>query len=167
MRKGVSILLAIAGLSGLLGCEAIVDKKLSTMKKKIKLEDVPVVVMDSLNQRYPDNEIIRISKKTRASEIKYQFDLLFGTRRLEVEYMPDGILNETDERIAVSSIPPNIVKAVEELYENSEIKACEKKFEDGIIQYELKIRTFEKGNKIKYEITFNEAAEILQKQIKI
>ncbi len=148
---------------GLQQCSKFDIKK----EKKVKRENIPQPVLHTLRELYPEGEILQSIVVRRGGETKYRFSMWNEERRLEVKIEPDGKLDDIEEELNLDEVPENIKKAIASEFSEFSLQKAERKIEQGGAFYQVRVNVVERGNKIKYELTFKEDAELIEKKIKV
>ncbi len=80
-------------------------------------------------------------------------------KKLEIDVAPDGKLLQTEEKVAVESVPQTVMDGFHAKYKDAKPSAAEKQVKaDGTVQYELTIG----AGKQKKEITLSLAGKVLE-----
>lgn len=90
---------ALLGLSGLLATAALADEK------KIEVEDLPKVVLQSARKAYPEAKIVGASKETEDGETIYEVEMKLDGKSIELEIDDEGEIEAVEKEIEVEDLP--------------------------------------------------------------
>ena len=111
----------------------------SAQEKKIGKKDVPVAVMSAFQKAYPNAKIKGYSTEKENGKTFFEIESMRGKMSLDVEFLPDGTVNEVEEGVAAKDLPTPVMDAVKAKYPKGTVAKGEKKTVGTTISYELKV----------------------------
>ena len=95
-------------------------------EEKVALKDVPRVVLDTFQAKFPHAEIKQIEKELDADkEVVYEFGITNAGHNIDVSIEADGELASIETEIAATDIPAAVKKGLDAKYPNATIKKAE------------------------------------------
>lgn len=113
----------------------------------------PAPVKDAAGKAQPGSKIVSCEQETEKGKTQYEVQLKAADgKKLELDVAPDGAILQTEEKIALASVPEAVSKAFAARYAGAKAARAEKQTAaDGKVTYELAWRA--KGKK--KEATFD------------
>ena len=130
----------------------------------LKLDEIPVVVMDALMAKFEQAEIHQWSQEKEGDIIVYDIEFTQVGQKFEADIKVDGTIHNWEKEISAEELPEAVRKAVEEKYpqatfgdimEITEVIGQEETLEG----YEVVLETAEKKE---VEVTVSADGEILE-----
>jgi hypothetical protein len=116
------IVLAAAAL-GIVGCANMghhgSDEK--SEAKKIKDADVPALVRDSVNKRFPGASVTSVEREKENGMVVFDYELKQNGRKWETDVKDDGTIMEVEKQLQGGEIPSSIQTAVSSKYPRATI----------------------------------------------
>lgn len=139
---------ALLGLSGLLATAALADEK------KIEVEDLPKVVLQSARKAYPEAKIVGASKETEDGETIYEVEMKLDGKSIELEIDDEGEIEAVEKEIEVEDLPRAVIKAARLNFPKGKIEKVEEVTDEhDKVVYELTIA--DKGKSIEVVMSPN------------
>jgi hypothetical protein len=130
----------------------------------LELGEIPRLVMDALNAKFPNAEIHKCTKEKEDDIVVYDFEFTQEERNFEADIKEDGTIHNWEKEVADEDLPEAVKKAMEMKYPNSTIKeimeiTAVKDGKDALEGYEI---VFETAEKQEVEVTVAPDGKILE-----
>jgi hypothetical protein len=90
--------------------------------EEVPFQTVPAAVTDALKARFPYARVLKVDRDTDGGRISYEFDLMAGNTKAEVEFSPQGQFIRSKERLAAADVPANVKDALRRTHPAAGIK---------------------------------------------
>lgn len=127
-------------------------------------ENIPEIVMNAMNTRFPDAEIQKWTKENEDESVIYDIEFKQGEQKFEADVREDGTFNNWEREIDSSDLPDAVQKAFDKQYPEAVVGeimeiSTNKEGNDQIEGYEIVLK---EPDESKIEITFAPDGEILE-----
>lgn len=114
--------------------------EVETMKKS----DLPEAVLRAFEKSFPGVQAIGYDKETVDGKVQYEVTAKLETFEKDYIYLEDGTLLQTEEDIAVNSLPQIVVTAVQKKHAGCELEESAKITRGETIEFEVVVECEEK-----------------------
>jgi putative PepSY-like beta-lactamase-inhibitor len=170
------LILALLASLGLMACTTIAraeDEKSEGNEVKVKWDDVPQAVKDTLNKETNNAKIDTVDKETADGKTVYEADAMLDGKNWEVKVAEDGTLvskkedkeegekKESDEvKVKFDDLPQAVKDSLNTETNSAKIDTVDKESEDGKTIYEADATVDGK----KWEIKVGEDGKVISKK---
>lgn len=109
--------------------------------EKLRLPEVPAPVLEAVNKEAPGGEIEAVEKEENGGLVVYIIEKTVNRIEYEIEVMADGIMTKVtmkgDIEAILSSLPVQVVEALNKVVPGGEIREVQKEIDDGVAVYEI------------------------------
>ena len=116
--------------------------------KKYTGKDMPGAVIQSFNNTYPDAQAVGYDIEKEHGNKYYEIESKEGSIKRDILFKEDGTIQEVEESMSVSDLPPDAVNSIESKYPGGKITNAETITKGSETFYEVIVKTKKK----KYEV---------------
>ena len=129
-------------------------------EQKIKVEDLPKVVLDAAKKAFPEAKVVGASKEVEDGETIYEVMLTLDGKSIDLGIDDDGDIEAVEREIEVEDLPKAVIRATAKNFPAGKIvKVEEVSDEDDVVVYELAIKV---GDKKLIEIVMSPNGKVLE-----
>lgn len=122
----------------------------SAHEKNIKLKDLPDAVRKTVLEQSKGGKILGLSVEDADGKTIYEAELKLGAQRKDVSIDAAGMVLDTEERVALASLPAAAKAGLEKGAGKGKIKEVEAISKNGAVaMYEAQVRTGGKKSEVK------------------
>ena len=111
----------------------------SAQEKRITTKEVPAAVLKAFHKDHPKAKIRGYAKETEKGKTYFEIESMTGRSSLDMLYLADGTVVETEEGLTPSDLPSAVRDAVSAKYPDAKIPKAEKTTRGNAVTYELTV----------------------------
>jgi len=129
-------------------------------EQKIKVEDLPKVVVGAAKKAFPEAKVVGAAKEVEDGETMYEVMLTLDGKSIDLGIDDDGDIEAVEREIDVEDLPKAVIRAAAKNFPTGKIvKVEEVSDEDDVVVYELAIKI---GDKKPIEIVMSPNGKVLE-----
>ena len=118
----------------------IVTRAASAQEVRIKSSEVPGSVLAAAAKTFPKAQLKGWEKETKDGKTLFEVSMVEGTTRRQASFAVDGTFVESEEVVAVASVPRAVSDAVRSKYPKARIHSAEKITRGSDTEYEIGLK---------------------------
>ena len=123
-------------------------------EQRVKMEDLPVAVRNTVKNQSQGAQVRGFSKETENGKVFYEAELKIDGRNRDLLIAADGTVVEVEEEVALESLPPSVKAAYEKRAAKGKIESVESVSKGGqIVAYEARVRVGGKVSEVRLSPT--------------
>ncbi|MDE2142865.1 MAG: hypothetical protein KGJ84_10675 [Elusimicrobia bacterium] len=121
----------------------------------------PAGVTGAVIKAHPGARIVSCKAEKEKGKSQYEIKIKSGKTLMELDVAPDGAILQTEQKVAMASVPVQVMSAFSARYPKAKATRAEKQtLADGKVTYEL---AFRRGRK-RQEATFDEVGKFIEEE---
>lgn len=104
-----------------------------------KSDQLPSAISSALQKAYPGAEVTQVTQEVENGMSVFDVEIKQGAVERDLIFSHDGTLIEAGEHIAVSALPSEVTRAIQNQYPNARITAAERKTGNGPERFDVKV----------------------------
>ena len=108
-------------------------------QQEIPQEALPEAVRTSFERKYPQAEIIKITKEQINDTLFYKVESSSGDSTRTIVFLPDGAVYQTEEQLSIADLPQTVLDTLNTYYYGDKITGLEKIIRNCKNYYQIRI----------------------------